>query len=69
MVILITPLGLYVASALYVPSTCTGSAGTGGPPSRCGAIGIPLLVFVVFETWFLVPMPRARSRRARVLTH
>jgi len=35
MVILITPLGLYVASALYVPSTCAGSAGTGGPPSRC----------------------------------
>jgi putative tricarboxylic transport membrane protein len=36
MVILITPLGLYVASTLY----------------------LALLTFVVFELWFLVPMPK-----------
>jgi hypothetical protein len=58
MVILITPLGLYVASALYVAVYMRWVGRHGWPAIALCAIGIPLLVFVVFETWFLVPMPK-----------
>jgi hypothetical protein len=58
MVILITPLGLYVASALYLVFYMRWVGRHGWAAVALCAIGIPLLVFVVFETWFLVPMPK-----------
>jgi uncharacterized membrane protein len=58
MVILITPLGLYIASALYIAFYMRWVGRHGWAAVALCAIGIPLLVFVVFETWFLVPMPK-----------
>ena len=58
MVILITPLGLYVASALYLGFYMRWVGRHGWFAVAVCAIGIPLVVFVVFEIWFLVPMPK-----------
>jgi hypothetical protein len=57
--ILLTPyLGLYVSTALYM----TGYMRVFGRYSWPLAAGIPLafvlLVFAVFERWFLVPLPK-----------
>ena len=51
-------LGLYVATALYV---ATYMRWIGRHPwwlTALVSIGIPLVTFVVFEKWFLVPMPK-----------
>jgi putative tricarboxylic transport membrane protein len=51
-------LGLYVATALYV---ATYMRWIGRHPwwlTVLVSIGIPLVTFVVFEQWFLVPLPK-----------
>jgi hypothetical protein len=58
MVILITPLGLYVASALYLAFYMRWVGRHGWLAIALCAIGVPLLTFIVFELWFLVPMPK-----------
>jgi putative tricarboxylic transport membrane protein len=58
MVILITPLGLYVASAIYLAFYMRWVGRHGWLAVALCAIGVPLLTFVVFELWFLVPMPK-----------
>jgi putative tricarboxylic transport membrane protein len=58
MVILITPLGLYVASAIYLAFYMRWVGRHGWLALALCAIGVPLLTFVVFELWFLVPMPK-----------
>lgn len=58
MILLVMPLGLYVASALYMGFYMR----WGGRHSWASSIALPLafvvLVFVVFERWFLVPLPK-----------
>ncbi|HEY7541994.1 MAG TPA: tripartite tricarboxylate transporter TctB family protein [Methylomirabilota bacterium] len=58
MVILITPLGLYVAAALYLSFYMRWVGRHGWLAVILCAVGVPLLTFVVFEIWFLVPMPK-----------
>jgi putative tricarboxylic transport membrane protein len=58
MVILIKPLGLYVAAALYMGFYMRWVGRHGCLAVALCAIGVPLLTFVVFEMWFLVPMPK-----------
>ena len=58
MVILITPLGLYVASTIYLAFYMRWVGRHGWLAVALCAIGVPLLTFVVFELWFLVPMPK-----------
>jgi putative tricarboxylic transport membrane protein len=58
MVILIQPLGLYVAAALYLSFYMRWVGRHGWLAVVLCALGIPLLTFVVFEMWFLVPMPK-----------
>jgi hypothetical protein len=58
MVILITPLGLYVAAALYLSFYMRWVGRHGWLAVILCAVGVPLLTFVVFERWFLVPMPK-----------
>jgi putative tricarboxylic transport membrane protein len=58
MVILITPLGLYVVSAIYLAFYMRWVGRHGWLAVALCAIGVPLLTFVVFELWFLVPMPK-----------
>jgi putative tricarboxylic transport membrane protein len=58
MVILIKPLGLYVAAMLYMGFYMRWVGRHGWLTVVLCAIGVPLLTFVVFELWFLVPMPK-----------
>ena len=58
MVILITPLGLYVASAIYLAFYMRWVGRHGWLAVALCAIGVPLVTFLVFELWFLVPMPK-----------
>jgi hypothetical protein len=58
MVILIKPLGLYVAAMLYMSFYMRWVGRHRWLAVALCAIGVPLLTFVVFEMWFLVPMPK-----------
>jgi len=58
MVLLIKPLGLYVAAALYLGFYMRWVGRHGWLAVILCAIGVPVLTFVVFEMWFLVPMPK-----------
>ncbi|PYN49145.1 MAG: tricarboxylate transporter [Candidatus Rokuibacteriota bacterium] len=58
MVILIRPLGLYVAAALYMGFYMRWVGRHSWLAVVLCAIGVPVLTFVVFEMWFLVPMPK-----------
>jgi len=58
MVALIHFVGLYVASALYLGFYMRWVGGHGWIAVALCAVGVPVLTFVVFETWFLVPMPK-----------
>ena len=58
MVLLIKPLGLYVAAALYLGFYMRWVGRHSWAAVVLCAIGVPLLTFVVFELWFLVPMPK-----------
>jgi putative tricarboxylic transport membrane protein len=58
LVVLTQWLGLYVASALYLGGYMRAVGGHRWPAVLLLAIGIPIVTFVVFEQWFLVPMPK-----------
>jgi putative tricarboxylic transport membrane protein len=57
--VLLTPVvGLYVASALYLGGYTRGVGAHRWSTVLLLSIGIPLATFLVFELWFLVPMPK-----------
>jgi hypothetical protein len=58
MVLVMEGLGLYVASALYLAVYMRWVGHHGWPTIVALGLGIPILTFVVFEQWFLVPMPK-----------
>ncbi len=58
MVLLIKPLGLYVAAMLYLAFYMRWVGRHSWLAVILCAVGVPLLTFVVFELWFLVPMPK-----------
>jgi putative tricarboxylic transport membrane protein len=58
LVVLMQFVGLYVASALYVGIYMRLVGRHGWSAVLLCAVGIPVVAFVVFETWFLVPMPK-----------
>jgi putative tricarboxylic transport membrane protein len=58
MVLLIKPLGLYVAAMLYLAFYMRWVGRHSWLAVILCAIGVPVLTFVVFELWFLVPMPK-----------
>jgi len=51
-------LGLYVASGLYLAFYMRWVGGHGWRAIIALAVVIPVAAFLVFETWFLVPMPK-----------
>ena len=51
-------LGLYVASALYLGGYMRAVGGHRWLTVMLVALGIPILTFLVFERWFIVPMPK-----------
>jgi hypothetical protein len=58
MVLVTEWLGLYVAAVLYLAFYMRWVGRHSWPLVVAIALGVPLLTFVVFEQWFLVPMPK-----------
>jgi putative tricarboxylic transport membrane protein len=58
MVLIMEGLGLYVASALYLAFYMRWVGRHTWPTIVALGVGIPIITFVVFERWFLVPMPK-----------
>jgi putative tricarboxylic transport membrane protein len=57
-VVLTQFVGLYVASALFMTFYMRWVGRYGWVAIVLAAVLFPVLTFVVFETWFLVPMPK-----------
>jgi putative tricarboxylic transport membrane protein len=55
---LLPALGLYVASALYLGFYMRWVGRHAWVTTVVLSIGIPLATFIIFERWFLVPMPK-----------
>jgi len=51
-------LGLYVASALYMAFYMRWVGRHSWPAVLLLSLGIPIATFLIFEQWFLVPMPK-----------
>ena len=51
-------VGLYVSSVVLIAWFMRRHGRFGWPLSAMVSIGVPLTVFVVFERWFLVPLPK-----------
>lgn len=58
MVLLTHWLGLYVSSALYLGLSMRWIGGHRWPTVVAVAVGVPIATFLIFERWFLVPMPK-----------
>jgi hypothetical protein len=58
MVLLIHFIGLYVASALYLGFYMRWAGRHSWISSVGVAVSVPLLIFLVFEKWFLVGLPK-----------
>jgi hypothetical protein len=57
--VVITPLtGLYVAAAVYIAGSMRGVGHHRWVTTVLVAVGVPVAAFLIFETWFLVPMPK-----------
>jgi putative tricarboxylic transport membrane protein len=60
---LIKPAGIYVASALLIGWFMRRHGKHGLALTAGVSIGVPLLIFAVFERWFLVPLPKGPIER------
>lgn len=58
MVLLIHFIGLYVASALYLAFYMRWAGRHSWLGTVLVALSVPVVAFVVFEKWFLVPLPK-----------
>jgi len=58
MVVVMEVLGLYVASALYMAFYMRWVGRHPWSTIVVLSVGVPIVTFVVFEKWFLVPMPK-----------
>jgi hypothetical protein len=54
----ISVIGLYVASAALIGWFMVRHGRYGVLPTAAVALGVPLVAFLVFERWFLVPLPK-----------
>jgi putative tricarboxylic transport membrane protein len=62
-VALIVPLGIYLASVLLIAWFMRRHGRFRAAPTAAVALGVPLLFFMVFERWFLVPLPKGPIER------
>ena len=58
MVVVMQWLGLYVAAAFYTGFSMRWIGRHSWLAVAAVAVGFPLVTFYIFETWFLVPMPK-----------
>jgi len=57
-------LGIYVASLLLIGYFMKRHGRYGWPLTAAVSVGVPLFFFLVFERWFLVPLPKGFIERA-----
>ena len=57
-VVLIKFIGLYVASAIFLGAFMVWRGKYGALPTASVALGVPVALFLLFEIWFLVPLPK-----------
>jgi len=57
-VVLIRFLGIYVASALFIAAFMVWQGKYRSLASLGVGLGVPIVMFLLFEIWFLVPLPK-----------
>ena len=62
-VILIKLIGIYVASALFIAGFMLFQGKYKWLPTLCVSLGVPGVIFALFEIWFLVPLPKGPLER------
>jgi len=55
---LIAFIGIYVASAIYIAGFMLFQGKYKWLPTLAVSVGVPVVIFVLFEIWFLVPLPK-----------
>jgi putative tricarboxylic transport membrane protein len=62
-VVVIWLIGIYVASAIYIAAFMLFQGKYKWLPTALVSIGVPVAIFVLFEIWFLVPLPKGPIER------
>ena len=57
-VVLISLIGIYVASAIYITAFMIWQGKFRILPALAAGIGVPVAIFLLFEVWFLIPLPK-----------
>ena len=58
-----TCVGIYVASALFIAAFMIWRGRYGALPTLGASVGVPVILFLLFEVWFLVPLPKGPVER------
>ena len=56
-------IGIYAASAIYIGAFMRLQGKYGWLPTLAVALGVPGVIFALFEIWFLVPLPKGPVER------
>ena len=62
-VVLIKLIGIYVASAVFIAGFMLFQGKYKWLPTLCVSLGVPGVLFALFEIWFLVPLPKGPLER------
>ena len=62
-VVLIAYLGIYVASAVYIATFMIWRGKFGWLATATVSIGVPVALFLLFEVWFLIALPKGPVER------
>ena len=62
-VVLIKLVGIYVASAVFIGAFMVWKGRYRAPATLAVAIGVPVAMFLLFEVWFLVALPKGPLER------
>jgi len=62
-VVLISLIGIYVASAIYIAAFMLWQGKFKLLPTLAISIGVPVALFLLFEVWFLVALPKGPLER------
>ena len=57
-VIVLAFVGIYVASALYIATFMIWQGKYRLLPTLVISVAVPVAIFLLFEIWFLVPLPK-----------
>jgi hypothetical protein len=62
-VVLVKLIGIYVASAIFIGAFMVWKGRYGLLATLSVAVGVPVAMFLLFEIWFLVPLPKGPLER------